>query len=198
MTEYTLFIPGIPAPKGSKSFKGMRKRKDGRSFATLVESSKKVAPWQKAVIHAVFDRQRITGEPAPFFAGAVRMSALFLFARPKSVGKRTPAWSNALGDLDKLMRATKDAITAAGIWCDASQVIGYDLIDKRYCEAGEMPGCQLRLVDPYPGAIKPQAKGKEHGIVRPAVRPLRPARRGGGDTSDLFAPERQGSPEGVR
>jgi Holliday junction resolvase RusA-like endonuclease len=198
MTEYTLFIPGIPAPKGSKSFKGMRKRKDGRSFATLVESSKKVAPWQKAVIHAVYDRQRITGEPAPFFAGAVRMSAVFLFARPKSVSKHTPAWSKSLGDVDKLLRATMDAITVAGLWCDDSQVIGYDDIDKRYCEAGEMPGCQLRLVDPYPGAIKPQAKGKEHGIVRPAVRPLRPARRGGGDASDLFAPERRGSPEGVR
>lgn len=188
MNELFFFAPGVPGAKGSKSFKGMGKRANGTAFARLVESSKKVKPWEEAVCRALFPRQ-----PVEKFRGAVHLELEFLFARPPSHGKQhPPAWNKLTGDADKLARSTLDALTRAGVWDDDSQVIRLTA-SKRYCNAGEAPGCLIRVTDPSPGLVKPAPKGKrdvrreESGESASGDRSARRGKRGGGDPLDLFA-----------
>ena len=177
MNELFFFAPGVPGAKGSKSFKGMGRRANGTQFARLIESSKKVKPWEEAVCAALFPRQ-----PVEMFRGAVHVELEFLFTRPPSHGKqRPPAWNKLTGDADKLARSTLDALTRAGAWGDDSQVIRLTS-SKRYCNAGEVPGCLIRVTDPSPGLIKPQPKGKRDARQREGQEVDAGAGRRGGGT----------------
>ena len=122
----TLYIDvgGRPPPHG-------RKRHVGKGV--LVESSKHVAPWRDAVrTSAVAEMAKAE---CPRFVGAVRVSMVFYFDRPRS-HYRTGKWSHVLRDdapsapatipdLSKLIRSTEDALTDAGVWEDDARVIEY-------------------------------------------------------------------------
>lgn len=178
MAELFFFAAGTPAAKGSKSFKGMTSRADGTKFARLVESSKKVKPWERAVCAALLARPGFA-----MFRGAVVVELEFRFDRPASHGrKRLPCWSKGAGDVDKLARSTLDALTAAGVWNDDSQVVRL-VVDRRYCGEGERPGCLIRVTDPFPGLVKPEPKGKRDA-----------RRQEGGDAGEALAPAAGGRP----
>ena len=113
-------VPGIPRPKGSKRALG-----PGR----MVESSRYVGAWQAQITAAAWT-YRLSAVPT---AGPVRVTCLFTFPRPRShyrTGRHAtelrddaPAFHTARPDVDKLIRAVYDAITASGaIWRDDSQV----------------------------------------------------------------------------
>lgn len=104
-------VRGVPAAQGSK-------RHVGRGI--MVESSKKVAPWRsdvKAAAEAV-----LPGDWVPL-DGAVSVSVAFRFLRPKSVSVKKRRHMTTTPDLDKTIRSTLDALTAAGVWRDDSQVV---------------------------------------------------------------------------
>jgi crossover junction endodeoxyribonuclease RusA len=125
---FRLFVPGRPAPQGSK-------RHVGRGI--LVESSKAVAPWRTTVAwHA---SQAFTAAP---LQGALVVQFEFVMPRPTSLPKTkaTPA-SVKRPDLDKLARAVMDALSDV-VWGDDSQVVDLHAT-KRYAERDEQPGVQI-------------------------------------------------------
>ncbi|GFG87907.1 RusA family crossover junction endodeoxyribonuclease [Mycolicibacter algericus] len=126
----SFFVPGKPAPQGSK-------RHVGRGI--LIESSKEAGPWRERIALAAF--AAMAGRP--IFTGAIDVTLNFVLPRPKSTPKtRTPA-ATKRPDLDKLERACLDALTNV-VFGDDSQVIsltGY----KRIAQIGETAGVHIQI-----------------------------------------------------
>lgn len=105
------FVPGIPAPQGSK-------RHVGRGI--LIESSKKVKPWREDVrqgaLTAADDQQWTPPD-------AVAIGLTFWMPRPKSHPKTRRTIHSSRPDVDKLVRSTFDALTSAGVIRDDSTVV---------------------------------------------------------------------------
>lgn len=107
------FVAGRPAPQGSK-----------RAFVrggrpVLVESAgPSVATWRQDVIVASRAAIDECGWEIPH--GAVHVSLGFHLERPKS--RQFALWHPTRPDLDKLVRATLDALTIAKILEDDSRV----------------------------------------------------------------------------
>jgi crossover junction endodeoxyribonuclease RusA len=97
-TELTFTVYGEPAPQGSKRI--------GR-HGQLIEASKKVRPWRKAVADAVF-REFVTSGDARAFTEPVVVWVTFFLPRPKSVKRLMPA---VAPDLDKLCRSLGDGMS---------------------------------------------------------------------------------------
>lgn len=130
--RFEVFVPGHPAPQGSKRHVGK---------GIMVESSKHVAPWRSDVRSACLD---VAGKPLAFFDGAVHVELLFVLKRPVSTPKsRTPA-AIKKPDIDKLARAVLDAIGSAGMWRDDSQVVALSAY-KRIAMLDETPGCRITI-----------------------------------------------------
>ena len=114
----SFFVPGIPAPQGSKTYLG-----HGR----MVESSKRVKPWRADIRAAALQMVR---QPV---AGPIRLDLHFVMPRPKShygTGRNAdklkpsaPASHVQKPDLDKLVRAVGDALTGVA-YVDDSQIVG--------------------------------------------------------------------------
>lgn len=107
-------VEGIPRPQGSKRHVG-----GGR----MIESSKHVAAWREWV--RMRAAEAMAGR-APF-TGPVSVEAVFWFVRPKSHFKGTsvresaPLLPASRPDVDKLLRASLDAMTGI-VFVDDSQV----------------------------------------------------------------------------
>ena len=142
MSVLTTFIPGVPAPQGSKTAVMSGRR------AVLIEASKATAPWRATVTaHA---RQAMTEQ----IVGPVRVVCIFYFPRPanhfgtgRNAGMVRPGapsiYKATKPDLDKLLRAVLDGVTDAGAWRDDSQVAQLSAV-KRWADA-EKPGGGVHL-----------------------------------------------------
>lgn len=134
-TEVRFFVPGEPAPQGSK--KAFRNQYTCR--IQMTESSKKVGPWRERVALAAHNAM----EGGAVLDGPISVCLNFVLPRPKSAPKRTTPPAVKKPDLDKLERAVLDALTGV-CFGDDSQVIslsGY----KRLAEIGETAGCEVRV-----------------------------------------------------
>lgn len=136
MTAVTVWVPGRPAPQGSKKYMG---RPGGKGV--LVESSKALAPWRADVRDRLLSLpagQR-SGWPLP---GAVSIRLGFVMPRPTNSPKtRTPP-ATKRPDLSKLTRAVEDAIGSAGVWRDDAQIVE-SYVSKRLAERDEVPGVHI-------------------------------------------------------
>lgn len=124
-----LFVPGKPAPQGSK-------RHVGRGI--LVESSKALAPWRTLVAHSAAQAWH-----QPLIDHAVSVDLVFVMPRPKRLPKTrpTPPCTTRTGDVDKLARGCLDALTNVVLVDDALVV---DLrARRRYAELDEQPGAHI-------------------------------------------------------
>ena len=139
MSTLAIFIPGNPAPQGSKSFMGTFRGKSGRMHAKMVESSKKAPAWRMDVRVALMDDEN---QPKAYFDGPVHIELEFVMPRPLSAPKRSTPPAVKKPDLDKLQRAVFDAISSAGVWRDDSQVVSV-VASKRLAEIGQTPGLHL-------------------------------------------------------
>lgn len=128
----SVFVPGHPAPQGSKRHVG---------GGVMIESCKAVKPWRSDIRSALLDA---AGQPLARFEGAVNVQLVFVMPRPLSTPKRSTPLATKKPDLDKLTRAVFDAIGSAGIWRDDSQVVGA-VVSKRIAEIGETGGCLLTV-----------------------------------------------------
>ena len=131
-----VWIPGKPAPQGSKRHLGN---------GVMVESSKAVKPWRVDVAWAA--RREF---PAPY-DGPVRLELGFVMPRPKSTPKKSTPAAIKRPDLDKLVRAVMDAITGVVV-ADDSQIV-HLVATKRIAELDEPTG--VMLVAHEVGAVTP-------------------------------------------
>lgn len=130
----SVFIPGHPAPQGSKRHVG-----GGR----MVESSKNVKPWRSDIRGHLIDGD---SQPKARFDGPVHIELEFIMPRPVSTPKRFTPPAVKKPDLDKLQRAVFDAIGSAGVWRDDSQVVSVQAT-KRLAGIGETPGLHLVITE---------------------------------------------------
>jgi crossover junction endodeoxyribonuclease RusA len=143
-----------PAPQGSK-----------KVFPNggMVESSKHVGTWREAVKTAAVERKRQQYGPKPpgliFPQGVpVKLRIVFYHRRPKAhyrTGKHStelkpgvPEFVAKKPDLSKLIRSTEDAITAAGIWHDDSQVASI-VTQQKYSDTG-FEGAEIEVTEVGP------------------------------------------------
>lgn len=133
LTRIAFFVPGKPAPQGSK-------RHVGRGI--LVESSKALGPWRERV--ALMARQTVGAGPQMFTAGdPLAVHVEFIMPRPSGTPKsRTPA-AVKRPDVDKLARAVLDAITDVLIHDDSAVV--HLQATKRLAGIDEPPGADITV-----------------------------------------------------
>lgn len=128
--EVTVY--GTPAPQGSKRHVGN---------GVMVESSKLVKPWRTEVVNATLEQRRLTRHQT--LLDAVTVRATFYVKRPKShyrtganrdlLRDGAPAHPMTKPDLDKVVRATLDALTTAGAYRDDAQVVRL-VVQKAYAD----------------------------------------------------------------
>lgn len=114
LTEVAFTAHGVPIPQGStKAF-----FRPGMKFPVVTADNAKTKPWRQAVVDATLDV--MAGRPP--IAEPVELFVTFYLPRPKSA-KRSVLEPGKKPDVDKLLRAVMDALTAAGVWRDDSQVV---------------------------------------------------------------------------
>ena len=139
-------VCGLPAAQGSKRYVGN---------GIMVESSKKLRPWRTDVQLAA--ERAYSGD---VISVPVHVNVDFFFARPKShyrTGKYSDllkadaplyASTHRLGDLDKLLRSTIDALSFVTGGCvirDDCLVVSLSST-KRYTNAGSPPGAAIKVL----------------------------------------------------
>lgn len=107
--SFSLFIPGIPASKGSYRPITGRSRTTGKPVTRLIPMDKKERPWRNHVRDTILSHKHPTIPPHKRKHPTVKP------------------------DIDKLQRALYDAITETQIWHDDCQIT--DVIShKRYAD----------------------------------------------------------------
>lgn len=151
------FVPGVPAPGGSKNPipipdpKGpyIRVRDMRRVRIVMADAGGKAnKAWKRAV--AVAARKAYTGEPVDF---PLVTAFEFVVARPKShyrTGKfagqlkpDAPELPAVSPDVLKLARSTEDALNGI-VWVDDSRNVT-ERMGKRYARMGEGTGCWVEV-----------------------------------------------------
>lgn len=135
-----LVVVGEPGPQGSKKV-GRGKTRAGHPI--LLESSRKVDPWRRAVVAAAHAAGHRPDRPTL----TVPVQGAFLFFLPRGRTVRRPVPS-VYPDLSKLLRSTEDALTQAGVWADDALLVEIVRLSKRYAGdpgALDHPGAVIRL-----------------------------------------------------
>jgi Holliday junction resolvase RusA-like endonuclease len=122
-----VFVFGKPAPQGSKT--------RNRYGAIYDDNATALKPWREAVKFAALDAMAAregTGDPFSLLGGPLYVETVFTFPRPKShyrtgrnahlVRDDAPMFHTVKPDIDKCVRATRDALTDAGVWTDDATV----------------------------------------------------------------------------
>ena len=155
MTTLEIDVHGLPAPQGSK--RAFRNPHSGR--VQLVESSSRVKTWREDVKQAALDAIDSSAPNGAYLSGPIRLDVDFFVPRPKSHFRtganahllRDKAPNRPVGkpDLDKLLRSTCDALTAAGVWSDDSCVVAIAAA-KFYAARDHSIGARITIT-PYEG-----------------------------------------------
>lgn len=144
----TFFVPGIPAPGGSKKGFGFR-RANGSIGVNMVDDAKRNGDWRAVVAHEA----AIAMSGLPIFSGPLRRDIDFFLLRPKghygsggnasSLKRSSPRYPTTKPDVDKLTRSTADAMTGIVYVDDALVVEGEPR--RRYAEAGHPAGARITI-----------------------------------------------------
>lgn len=130
-TLIEFFVPGTPAPGGSKRYVGHRKGKP-----LLIDDAKGNAEWRKIV--AIYGKRRMQQLGLVPLDCALDVTFIFALAKPKSATRDLPT---VTPDVLKLARSTEDALTGI-VWTDDARITDEHL-RKRY---STVPGCLVRVV----------------------------------------------------
>lgn len=138
------FVPGVPVPQGSKV--AFRHAKTHKPIVMETRASRdRLATWRAAIQLAAHGAKNGDREP---YTGPVELYVVFSFLRPKSHLTTRGALRKGVHmahvtrpDLDKLVRAVKDALTQASVWRDDSQVVAVRAL-KEY---GPEPGAWVTI-----------------------------------------------------
>ena len=144
MSEFTIWVPGIPQPQGSIQYKG--RSRAGKPI--LTSDNARLKPWRQMITWLV----SIAEDWQPI-EGGVAVEINFVFTRPafhsgkKGLLPSAPADHLVKPDLDKLVRAVLDALTEAGAFRDDSQVVRI-LTTKAYTTTN--PGATITVRSAQP------------------------------------------------
>lgn len=133
MSVITFHVEGTPAPQGSKI----------RTRFGMRESSQRVKPWREAVTKAAIqagDDAALLGPLTPPY----RVEVWFFIQKPRTTRATHPV-APTIGDLDKLMRAVGDALTASGLIQDDRFIVKSS--QEKAWAVGEKPGAIVRVTE---------------------------------------------------
>ncbi len=181
-----LFIPGSPAPGGSKTAYALRRRDGslvlrdgGQPVINMVDAGGKAnAEWKRVV--AITARSKYRGEPV---SEPVDLMLKFCLRRPKShygTGKNeavlkadAPKVPAVMPDLTKLVRSTEDALKGI-VWVDDGLVCDQQN-QKRYCKPNEKTGVWIIIHTITDDALSlfeaPSPEAKPVARTQPLVHP---------------------------
>jgi Holliday junction resolvase RusA-like endonuclease len=107
--------------------------------------------WKRAVRDAA--KAAMASQVVTPFDQAVKLVVHFAMPRPKSHTKSdgstkssAPPFHTCKPDLDNLVKATKDALTTAGVWADDSLVV----VCRSLKGYGPTPGASIRIAEVLP------------------------------------------------
>lgn len=135
-------VMGIPAPQGSKSafIKGGKVRLVEAGSAT---GRAKVRSWRGAVAEAAREAAAdLSGPMDGPLALAITFRLPMPASRPKRLRTLGVAWHTTRPDLSKLIRATEDALTDAGLIRDDARICQLRVFK---CEVVGWTGAQIAL-----------------------------------------------------
>jgi len=144
--KISFFVPGIPAPGGSKRFVGHSK-KTGR--AILIDAAgQRNKDWRHIV--GLCGSAAMCEQAFESFTEPLRVKFDFIMPRRKGdfnskgeVKPSAPFYHTTRPDALKLARSTEDALTGI-VWQDDAQTAMLE-ISKRYADKGEPCGCQITI-----------------------------------------------------
>lgn len=129
------FVPGVPAPGGSKTSYGR-----GR----IVDSCKRNKPWRAMVALAAMQAGCTPLD------GPLTLSVIFWMPRPKGHFRKdgtlkpsAPARPIVAPDTTKLLRSTEDALKGI-TWHDDAQIV-YQVASKEYAARDGIPGADIKI-----------------------------------------------------
>jgi len=132
VTAVVVHVLGEPIPQGSMKALGR-----GR----MTSDNNRLKPWRDSVAWHVRDAM---GDQH-LLTGPLEVRATFVLPRPPSAPKKR--WApEKKPDLDKLLRATFDAVTVGGLWVDDAQVVAVTA-RKVYSTPTLLPQLQLLVVN---------------------------------------------------
>lgn len=141
-SELRFVVIGVPIPKGSTRSFVITPKGGGKPRAVTTGANAKTKGWQQIIAEgASIELQR--AEQQGFFIGQgpVNLCVYFYLPRPKALLTKSKVWRavphTKKPDLDKLVRAAKDALSKI-VWSDDAQVTDVTA-GKRYCAAEESP-----------------------------------------------------------
>lgn len=162
MSTIQMTVHGTPAPQGSK--RGFVNQRTGRAII-VEQQNTRVKSWREDV------KQTALQTNSTFPSGPLEVTIVFRLARPKAhYGTRAgqpylkptaPVHVDRMPDLDKLERATLDALTAAGVWGDDGQVARLST-EKVYADPG-LPGADI-WITPITGTVE-TVDVQEQGVL---------------------------------
>lgn len=116
--DLSIVVLGRPAGQGRVSFLGR-----GRAIHS---NHAKLTPWRSAIIaaaHAAMAAQCRGPHRPAWQADPMEVDITVVVPRPKSAPKRLWPVTRSSTDIDHHVRAVHDALSAAGVWADDSQVV---------------------------------------------------------------------------
>lgn len=125
----SLFIPGIPASKGSYRPITGRSRTTGKPVTRLIPMDKKERPWRDHVRDTILSHRTLTIPHNSY----ITVETTFYLPRPKTIPPSKRKHPTVKPDIDKLQRALYDAITETHIWHDDCQITDVTS-HKRYAD----------------------------------------------------------------
>jgi Holliday junction resolvase RusA-like endonuclease len=144
--KLSFFVPGIPAPGGSKRFVGFGK-KSGRAIL-VDDAGERNKNWRSIV--GLCGSAAMREKAIASFTGPLRVKFDFVMPRRKGdfsskgdVKSSAPFYHTTKPDALKLARSTEDALTGI-VWNDDAQTAMLEL-SKRYADKGEPCGCQITI-----------------------------------------------------
>lgn len=114
LPDVDFWVPGLPAPQGSKRHVG-----NGR----LVEMSTKIGPWRRAVATAARMARADGHRPLD---GPLAIAVDFWLPRPKTAPKTRLILPVGPPDIDKLLRGALDPLTQSGVIHDDARIVESD------------------------------------------------------------------------
>lgn len=138
-TTVKLRVVGVPSPKGSK--RARPNPKNPNAPFVVDNNPKGLKAWEGAVRREAERAMAQLGHP-PVMLGPVRLRAVFYMPTPQSL---SPVWRwlpTTKPDLDKLERATWDALTGI-VFRDDAQIV--DGARRKLYALDRTPGCVIEV-----------------------------------------------------